>query len=88
MTTITTPSSLALVPSLETAWQDVDSSFCFAMTRTPGLPQRWPASATMMRRAGELPRVLAKHLLDGSDPGRQTEALISRPFDRVGIGVA
>src|SRR5262249_36426664 len=34
-----------------------------------------PASATMMRRAGELPRVLAKHLLDGSDPGRQTEAL-------------
>ena len=27
MTTITTPSSLAPVPSLETAWQDVDSSF-------------------------------------------------------------
>src|ERR671930_477311 len=27
MTTITTPSSLALVPSLQTAWQDVDSSF-------------------------------------------------------------
>src|SRR5262245_53841068 len=27
MTTITTPSSLALVPSLETAWQDMDSSF-------------------------------------------------------------
>src|SRR5256714_14317072 len=27
MTTITTPSSLALVPSLETAWQEVDSSF-------------------------------------------------------------
>jgi len=27
MTTITTPSALALVPSLETAWQDVDSSF-------------------------------------------------------------
>jgi hypothetical protein len=27
MTIITTPSSLALVPSLETAWQDVDSSF-------------------------------------------------------------
>ena len=27
MTTITTPSSLALVPTLETAWQDVDSSF-------------------------------------------------------------
>ena len=26
MTTITTPSSLALVPSLKTAWQDVDSS--------------------------------------------------------------
>jgi hypothetical protein len=33
------------------------------------------ASATIMQRAGELPRVLAKHLLDGSDPGRQTEAL-------------
>src|SRR3954469_15817187 len=27
MTTITTPSSLALVPSLKTAWQDVNSSF-------------------------------------------------------------
>jgi hypothetical protein len=27
MTTVTTPSSLALVPSVETAWQDVDSSF-------------------------------------------------------------
>jgi hypothetical protein len=33
------------------------------------------ASATIMRRAGELLRVLAKHLLDGSDSGRQTEAL-------------
>src|SRR5262249_13847460 len=30
-----------------------------------------PACATIMRRAGELPCVLAKHLLDGSDPGRQ-----------------
>ena len=27
MTTIITPSSLALAPSLKTAWQDVDSSF-------------------------------------------------------------
>ncbi len=27
MTTITTPSSLALMPSVEMAWQDVDSSF-------------------------------------------------------------
>ena len=27
MTTISMPSSLALVPSLEMAWQDVDSSF-------------------------------------------------------------
>ena len=27
MTTVTRLSSLALVPSLETAWQDVDSSF-------------------------------------------------------------
>jgi hypothetical protein len=33
------------------------------------------ASATIMPRPGELLRVLAKHLLDGSDPGRQTEAL-------------
>ena len=29
------------------------------------------ASATIMRRAGELLRVIAKHLLDGSDSGRQ-----------------
>src|SRR4029078_7396274 len=27
MTTVTTPSPLALVPSLEVAWQDVDASF-------------------------------------------------------------
>ena len=34
------------------------------------------ASATIMRSAGELLlRVLAKHLFDGSDPSRQTEAL-------------
>src|SRR5262249_7915864 len=31
-----------------------------------------PSPATVMSRADEL---LAKHLLDGSDPGRQTEAL-------------
>jgi hypothetical protein len=28
-----------------------------------------------MRHAGKLLGVLAQHLLDGSDPGRQTEAL-------------
>lgn len=33
------------------------------------------ASATIMRRASELLRVIAKHSLDGSDSGRQTEAL-------------
>jgi hypothetical protein len=33
------------------------------------------ASATIMRPAGELLRVLAQHVLDGSDAGRQTEAL-------------
>jgi len=32
-------------------------------------------SAAAMSRAGELLRVLAQHLLDRSDPGRQTEAL-------------
>ena len=33
------------------------------------------ASTAAMRRAGKLLCVLAQHLLDGSDPGRQTEAL-------------
>ena len=33
------------------------------------------ASATIMRRASELLRVIAKHLLDGSNSGRQTKAL-------------
>lgn len=33
------------------------------------------ASTAAMRRAGKLLRVLAQHLLDGSDSGRQTEAL-------------
>src|SRR5260221_10974825 len=43
--------------------------------RKPIFPQRWPTRPPLMRRAGEPLRVLAKHLLDGSDPGRQTEAL-------------
>jgi hypothetical protein len=34
------------------------------------------ASATIMRRASELLRVIAKHLLDGSDSGRQTEGAV------------
>jgi hypothetical protein len=33
------------------------------------------AAVTAMGRAGELVRVLAQHLLDGADPGRQAEAL-------------
>src|SRR6516165_10251161 len=33
------------------------------------------AFATTMRRAGELLCLLAKHLFDGSDPGRQTETV-------------
>jgi hypothetical protein len=45
----------------------------FALGPAPAITNA--ASATIMRRAGELLRVLAKHLLDGSDPGRQTEAL-------------
>ena len=41
MTTVTTPSSLALVPSLETAWQDVDSSFeRFCLTAGIGAMER------------------------------------------------
>jgi hypothetical protein len=33
------------------------------------------ASTAAMRRAGKLLRVIAQHLLDGPDAGRQTEAL-------------
>jgi hypothetical protein len=41
MTTITVPSSLALVPSLETAWQAVDSSFKrFCLTAGIGAIER------------------------------------------------
>jgi hypothetical protein len=43
MTTITTPSSLALVPSLKTAWQDVDSSFeRFCLTAGIGAIEQMP----------------------------------------------
>jgi len=42
------------------------------------------ASTTIMRRAGELLRILAKHLLDGSDPGRQTEARSCPALRRLG----
>ena len=34
MTTVTTPSTFALVPSLETAWQDADSSVERSCLRT------------------------------------------------------
>ena len=44
-----------------------------ALRRAPAVADA--ASAAAMRRAGELLRVLAQHLLNGSDPGRQTEAL-------------
>jgi hypothetical protein len=35
----------------------------------------YAASTAAMRRAGELLGIRAQHLLDGSNPGRQTEAL-------------
>ena len=35
------------------------------------------AASTAMRRCGELLRILALHLFDGSDPGRQTKALFT-----------
>ncbi len=41
------------------------------------------ASATIMRRAGELLRVIAKHLLDGSDSGRETEASSRSLYEKV-----
>ena len=44
-----------------------------ALRRAPAVAD--PASTAAMRRAGELLGVLAQHLLDGSDAGRQTEAL-------------
>jgi hypothetical protein len=100
MTTITTPSSLALVPSLETAWQDVDSSFeRFCLTAGIGAIEqmlcedaRQLAGAPHHRGGGRIGhrwgrpgvRVIAKQF--GVDPG--TVQRISRPFDRVGIGVA
>jgi hypothetical protein len=45
MTTISMPSSLALVPSLEMAWQDVDSSFA-------AMALRWTAAGMMEAAKG------------------------------------
>src|SRR5207248_11509266 len=70
MTTITTPSSLAPVPSLETAWQDVDSSFerfcltagsepsskCFARTRSSSPARRIIVAEAASATAGAGPR--------------------------------
>jgi len=51
MTTITTPSSLALVPSLETAWQDVDSSFeRFCLTAGIGAIEQMPCEDVQATR--------------------------------------
>jgi hypothetical protein len=44
-----------------------------ALRRAPAVAH--PASAGAVRRAGKLLRVLAQHLFDGPDLGRQTEAL-------------
>ena len=44
-----------------------------ALRRTPAVAGA--ASAAAVRRAGKLLRVLAQHLFNGPDPGRQTEAL-------------
>jgi hypothetical protein len=44
-----------------------------ALRRAPAVVDA--ASAAAVRRAGKLLRVLARHLFDGPDRGRQTEAL-------------
>ena len=68
MTSTTTPSSLALVPSLETAWQDVDSSFerfcltagtlseCYARTPSSSPACRIAAMEAASGTAGARPR--------------------------------
>ena len=71
MTTVTTPSPLALVPSLETAWQDPDSSFerfcltagigaieqmLWAMTRSSSLARRIIVAEAASATAGAEPR--------------------------------
>ena len=68
MTSTNTPSSLALVPSLETAWQDVDSSFerfcltagtlseCYARTPSSSPACRIAAMEAASGTAGARPR--------------------------------
>jgi hypothetical protein len=53
MTTITTPSSLALVPSLEMAWQDVDRSFeRFCLTAGIGAIEQMLVVSRLFRTFG------------------------------------
>src|SRR5260370_42138383 len=63
---------MAVVPALPRAMHGNLAPMEADLSLGPAPAVAAAASATIMRRAGELLRILAKHLLDGSDPGRQT----------------
>jgi hypothetical protein len=61
MTSTTTARSFALVPSLETAWQDVDSSFeRFCLTAGIGAIEQMLATLDRRRRRLVLPSAFSK----------------------------
>ena len=82
MTSTTTTSSLALVPSLEIAWQDVDSSFeRFCLTAGIGAIEQMLCEDAQ-QLAGALRKLLRPHmLLNDRNPllaGRARARAVSR----------
>ena len=79
MTTITTPSSLALVPSLETAWQDVDSSFeRFCLTAGIGAIEQMLCEDARQLAGAPHHRAEAGSATAGAGPRERSVSMVAR----------
>jgi hypothetical protein len=79
MTTITTPSSVALVPSLETAWQDVDSSFeRFCLTAGIGTIEQMLCEDAQHSPARRIVAAEAASATAGAGPKERSASMVAR----------
>src|SRR4029077_18637528 len=79
MTTVTTPSPLALVPSLETAWQDVDSSFeRFCLTAGIGAIEQMLCDDAQQLAGGRIIVAEAASATAGAGPRARSVSMVAR----------
>src|SRR5215831_4682184 len=79
MTTITTPASLALVPSLETTWQDVDSSLeRFCLTAGIGAIKQMLCEEAQHSPARRIVVAEAASSTTGAGPKERSASMVAR----------